>query len=267
MYNVMKPTLFGLLVSLMAMTSSTRGVITTLDQETFTGSAPGGFTDSGFSGAAGYNGGFGNTGADIETAAGATLGPNGSPSGAGSYEGSFTLQGVPAPETGVLTITDPGFATTYSSAYAGYTTYYFGFAFYGSVLPTDLLITVGSGMNAYVYNALSQISSALTWNDVIIPFGSGWTGSGSSLPDTIDYIDVSWSRNGGAAQSFFLDDFSVFGDDSSSSSSSSSGGPSAVPEPNTLSFIAFAMLLGLTIRRFRKPLKDATEFNNVNAIG
>lgn len=221
-------------------------------QETFS-SDPGGtysiLGGSSFNGSSGFEGSFGNTTADIDTG---HLGGS-SPSGNGSFEGSFNAQGVPAPETGTLRITDPAFLTDYDTAYPGYTTYYLGFAFYGSVLPADMLITIGNGVDTYIYNPLPQLTLAGDWNDVYVYFDSGWLGSGSSIPDPLNsmtYIDISWSRNGTAAQQFYLDDLTLFGTNDAPPPSS------AVPEPGTgILFLTTGAIFAL-LRRQRARNAD-----------
>lgn len=223
-----------------------------LEQEMF-GSDPGGtYTTLGggnFNGSSGFESGFGNTTADIEN--GVPGGPatgGGSPSGNGSFEGSFDAIGVPAPEFGTLRITDTGFLTDYSSTYPGYASYSLGFAFYGSVLPADLTLTIGNGMDTYIYNAAPQVTSAGSWHSVYVPFSSGWFGSGSSISSPLNgmtYIDVTWSRNGTGAQQYYFDDFTLFGDDTGGGG----GGGSAVPEPNTLLLLSLAGMCLVSARR------------------
>lgn len=201
-----------------------------LEQELFSADPAPHFTmlsGSDFNASSGYEGSIGST-LDIETGVGASGGS--SPSGSGSFEGSFDAVAIPGPRTGTLRITDPRFLADYDAAHPGYASYFLGFAFYGSALPSDFLITIGNASDTYVYNALPQVTSAGAWNDVYISFSSGWLGSGSSIPDPLNamtYIDISWSWNQTSAQQFYLDDFTLFGDESPG------GGGSAVPEPGT----------------------------------
>ena len=229
-------------------------VIDVLHQEDFTSNPGGSYSvlgGSSFSGASGFTGGFGNTTEDMDATADGV--PGTSPSGAGSFQGSFGAQGAPSPETGTLRITDAGFLTDFATTYAGYASYSLGFAFYASVVPADFIITIGNGVDTYLFNALSQVSAGV-WNDIWLNFSSGWIGSGSSIPTPLSgmtYMDITWSRNGTAAQQFYVDDITLLGNTSSSSSSSSSGGPSAVPEPNTVNLLGFVALMSLALRRFR----------------
>ena len=117
--------------------------VVVLYQETFTGSAPGTYVgrDSVFD-TVGYNGGVGNDSADVD--AGASGGS--SPSGNGSFQGNFALQGAPTPETDALRITDGALLTDYATTYAGYASYSWAFAFRADdVLPADLIISSGTG--------------------------------------------------------------------------------------------------------------------------
>ena len=224
-------------------------------QETFTVNPGGTYSvlgGSSFSGGSGYNGGFGNDSVDIDT--GHTGGS--SPSGNGSFQGSFALQGVPAPETGTLRITDTGFLSDYDSTYPGYTTYYLGFAFYASVLPADFLITIGNGVDTYIYNPLPQLTLSGDWNDVYIYFNSGWFGSGSSIADPLNsmtYIDISWSRNGTAAQQFYIDDITLFGTNDAPPPAS------AVPEPGSgILFLSSCAIFALLRRKRARTNESAS---------
>ncbi|HMO05041.1 MAG TPA: PEP-CTERM sorting domain-containing protein [Kiritimatiellia bacterium] len=240
--------------ALFLVTGSAFAVIDVLHQEDFTSNPGGSYSvlgGSSFSGASGFTGGFGNTTEDMDATADGV--PGTSPSGAGSFQGSFGAQGAPSPETGTLRITDAGFLTDFATTYAGYASYSLGFAFYASVVPADFIITIGNGVDTYLFNALSQVSAGV-WNDIWLNFSSGWIGSGSSIPTPLSgmtYMDITWSRNGTAAQQFYVDDITLLGNTSSSSSSSSSGGPSAVPEPNTVNLLGFVALMSLALRRFR----------------
>ncbi len=228
-------------------------VVDVLNQELFNSNPGGSYSvlgGSSFSGASGYTGGFGNTTEDMDASADGIGG--GSPSGAGSFQGSFAAQGVPSPETGTLRITDAGFLTDYATTYPGYASYSLGFAFYASVVPADFIITIGNGVDTYLYNALSQVSGG-GWNDIWLNFSSGWIGSGSSIPNALSgmtYMDITWSRNGTSAQQFYVDDLTLLGN-TSEGGGGGGGGPSAVPEPNTVNLLGFVALMGLALRRFR----------------
>ncbi len=174
---------------------SALGAVVVLQQETFDANPGGRYAASGSFSASGFTAGTGNTVVDVD--AGATGGN--SASGAGSFEGSFAAQGVPAPETGTLTITDPGFLGSYSSAYPGYVSYYWRFAFYADVLPADLILSIGNGTDTFLYNVLGQVSAG-TWNNVYVPF-SGWIGGPGSFPSGnpivgMNTIALTWSRSG-----------------------------------------------------------------------
>lgn len=254
--SILSTTLCALLLT---FTSWARGAVLVLHQQTF-GSDPGasytmlaggpGFVFD----IAGFNSGVGNTVQDIENGVLASGGS--SPSGAGSWEGSFNAIGTPAPATGTLRITDPNFLAEYDTTYPGYVSYFLGFAFYASVIPADFLITIGNGSLTYVMNLLPQVTST-GWNDVYVYFNSGWLGSGSSISDPLNgmtYIDLSWSRNGSSAQQFYFDDFTLFGDDAGGGG----GGGSAIPEPRLGLFVLGAMLM-FGARRVRLAALRAAE--------
>lgn len=216
-----------------------QSAVVVLYQQAFDSDPGGSYYSSGF-GTSGFDGGVGNSSVNVEAGFGASGGS--SPSGAGSYAGSFGAQGLPSPQTGVFSVEDTGFLSNYSVTYPGYTYYTLGFAFYSSILPTDFLITIGGDSGTYVYNALSQLTGT-GWNTVYVPFDSGWTGSGSSISDPLNglsYIDFAWSRNGTSAQQFYMDDLTLFGSDTPFVPPESS----AVPEPGTglLMLGAFALI-------------------------
>ena len=91
---------------------------------------------------------------------------------------------------------------------------------------------------------------------MVIPFSYGWVGSGSSIAsplDGADFIDVSWSRNGSAAQQFYLDDLTVLGNNDEDFIVNTN--PTAVPEPDTLFLLSVA---GLGIFSLRRRLMAAS---------
>lgn len=228
----------GLVLAGFLVAHSAGAAVIVVQQQTFDSDPGGNYYASGFT-SSGFDDGFGNTDTDVENSLGALGG--GSPSGAGSYQGSFGAQGMPSPQTGVFSIEDTAFVSNYSATYPGYAYYALGFAFYNTLLPTDFLITIGSGSETYVYNALGQLTGS-GWNTVMIPFDSGWTGSGSSILNPLagmDYIEIAWSRNGTASQQFYLDDLTVFGSDTPFEVQSGS----AVPEPGTGLLLLGAMVL------------------------
>ena len=241
----------GLVLALVLSAQVALSAVFVLQQETF-GSNPGAaysvLGGGNFNGSSGFESGFGNTTADIENGVPGGPATGGlSPSGNGSFEGSFDAIGAPSPEFGTLRITDGGFLTDYSSTYPGYVSYSLGFAFYGSVLPADLTLTIGNGVDTYIYNAAPQVTSLGSWNDVYVSFSSGWFGSGSSISSPLNgmtYIDVTWSRSGTGAQQYYFDDFTLFGDDAGGG-----GGGSAVPEPNTLLMLGLAGSVLVSTRR------------------
>ena len=232
------------MVGMALMAQSALAAVVVLQQETFDANPGGSYSASGSFSASGFTSGTGNTLVDVD--AGATGGN--SASGAGSFEGSFAAQGAPAPETGTLTITDPGFLGSYATAYPGYSSFYWRFAFYADVLPADLIISIGNGTDTFLYNVLGQVSAG-TWNNVYVPF-SGWIGGPGSFPSGdpiagMNTIALTWSRSGTGAQQYYFDDFTLFGDDSGGGG----GGGSAVPEPNTLFLLSMAGVGIVAIRR------------------
>ena len=211
-----------------------------LHQETFSGSAPGSYTDrDGTFLTSGYNGGVGNTSADVD--AGATGGS--SPSGPGSYEGSFGSQAFFSYQEDAIRITDAGFLANYPVAYPGYSSYSWAFAFMADdIVPMSLVVSMSDGVNTFNYNALSQVTSAGSWHTVSVPL-SGWSGGPGAFPgynlSGMSYIDITWARQGTGAQQYYFDDFTLFGNTSST----------AIPEPNTLLLLSVAGAGLFTIRR------------------
>ena len=229
------------------LAQSALGAIVVLDQETFDANPGGTYSASGDFDTSGFTGGTGNSSVDVD--AGASGGA--SSSGAGSFQGSFDAQVIPAPETGTLTITDPGFLGSYATAYPGYVTYYWRFAFYADVLPADLIMSIGNGTDTFLYSVLGQITAG-QWNNVYVPF-TGWIGGPGAFPSGdpivgMNTIALTWSRNGTDAQQYYFDDFTLFGDDAGGGG----GGGGAVPEPNTLLLLSLA---GVGLVAMRKQLQ------------
>lgn len=158
-------------------------------------------------------------------------------------QGQFGSQVTPSPESGY-----------WSSPYIGdvtagiYSLTEMVFDFYvGSVLPSSVMVTIGSGSD-FVTRAITGLAIGNnTGVSVSLASAAGWSGSvglfANILAD-IDYVDFEVMRNGSlASQSFGLDNFQLLGEEP--------GPPltEAIPEPGVLNMMVLVAVAGLSLRR------------------
>ena len=151
---------------------------------------------------------------------------------AGSLQGSFLAQEEASPDTDALRATaassSGGFTGDYWTDVPGFASWSFSF-YADDVLPSDLLIRFSDGVNTFVRSTLSQVVAQDAWHTVTVPLTyAGWLGGSASAfsnaLSNVTYIDVQLTRNGTAAQDYFVDNFALNG---------GSGGGASVPEPST----------------------------------
>lgn len=168
---------------------------------------------------------------------------------AGGYmSGTFASQGVASPEEDGFSITLANFTGDYTSA--GITQ--IAFDFFGvSLAPSYLFLNIVDGANifSYQFTDLTGITGGFTTFTADLVYSAGWTGAGSGAFTTalgsVDSIEVFFGRNGStSSQDYALDNLQTL-----NTPIGGGGGPSAVPEPNTLSFIAMIAAGGLAWRR------------------
>lgn len=185
---------------------------------------------------------------------------------AGSLHGSFAEQTeIPVSETDSFhadsSTADGAFTGNYWLDVPGFTSWSFNF-YADDVLPSDLIIRFGNGVNTFVYNALPQVSAIDTWYTVNISLSyAGWFGGSptmfSNVLNNVTFVEVQFSRNGTEAQDYYLDNFSLNG--SQGGGNEGGGGSSAVPEPGSgLLVLAGIGFLSMR-RRYMRMRRDVDE--------
>ena len=159
--------------------------------------------------------------------------------------GSFSAQGFAFPQTDALVINDGNF----TGSYAGLTQIRFQM-FAVNVLPSDLFIRIIDGANvfSYQFNPIAGMFNSWETFTVDLAWSYGWSGVSEAAFNTaltsVDQIEIQLSRNGSGAQVFRLDNVETL-----DTLLSGGGGPSAVPEPNTMSLIFLIAAFLVSIRR------------------
>jgi len=162
--------------------------------------------------------------------------------------GSFSLQMFPVPQQDAFVITDPDFTGDYSGN--GVTQFSFQM-FAVNVVPSDLFIRIVDGANVFSYQFNPIIGMLNNWQTftVDLAYSFGWSGGESAFNTaltSVDSIEIQITRSGTAAQEYRLDNLQTF---DTPLNNGGGGGPSAVPEPNTISFVALVVMFGLAWRR------------------
>lgn len=163
-----------------------------------------------------------------------------------SADGDLTITfaeqtGEPVPQTSTFVSPEINLADSYTI-----TQFAFDFA-WSAVAPSALFITFGND-NYSVYQALTPANGLIT---VSLTSSTGWLGSTAefaSLVSDFNFVELSVSRSGTAAQSFSLDDFQITYENSIIPPENIS----AVPEPTTISLLLFVLMLGIVARRYRQ---------------
>ncbi len=171
--------------------------------------------------------------------------------------GSFPLQGFPIPQSDAFVIDSAQF----TGSYAGLTQ--IRFQMYAvNVLPSDLFIRIIDGANvfSYQFNPIAGMFNNWQTFTVDLAWSFGWSGPSeldfNTALTSVDQIEIQLSRNTGVLQEYHLDNLETLNTDLGGGG----GGPSAVPEPSTISMLLFVVMLGLIMRRhlFSKlPAPDA----------
>ena len=166
-----------------------------------------------------------------------------------ALQGSFAASGSPL-ITDAFNISSGGnFVGDYTSLGVGGLTQ-FKFDLYAeNAVPSDLFIYLVSGGADYYSYQLSLSGMAVdSWRTFTVNLdGVGWTGPGvfsAALTDVTE-VQIELTRNGGAAQAFYLDNIQTLDGPVSSAS--------AVPEPNTLLMLSLA---GAGLFSLRRRLVD-----------
>ena len=177
---------------------------------------------------------------------------------AGSAQMNFALQGSPTPQTDAFyadgTASGGAFTGDYFTDVPTFTSWVFDF-YADDVLPSDLLVRFGDGVNTFFRSVSSQVTSIDNWHQVTVSLSyAGWFGG--TITDfnnalaAVSFVDVQVTRNGTGSQNYFLDNFQLLG------GGGGGGGGSVVPEPEHGLMALGAMVL-LAARRFRFSFRRA----------
>ena len=167
---------------------------------------------------------------------------------AGSMQGTFAAQGVPASESDAFRLSGVG---DLWGANSGYSLDSFTFDFYSDdILPGDLIFRINGSGGTFIRNIASYATSLDTWQGVTVSLGySGWLGGTaaafSNTLGSVNWIDIQVARSGTGSQTYYFDNFILNG----TLGGGGGGGSSAVPEPNTLLLLSLAGAGLVSIRR------------------
>ena len=169
---------------------------------------------------------------------------------AGSMQGSFAFQGVPASESDAFRLNGLG---NLWSTYGGYSLDSWTFEFYADdVMPVDLIFRINGSGGTFIRNISAELAGTLdVWDPVTVSlaYSGSWLGGGgtaasfSNTLGSVNWIDIQVARNGAGAQTYYFDNFVLNG------TLGGGGGSSAVPEPDTLLMFGMAGLGLLSLRR------------------
>jgi len=183
-----------------------------------------------------YNGGFGNA--------------------AGSMQGTFADQGdAPVPETDAFRLTSGPFMgdLTLGSTYDPTA---FIFDFYSAhVLPSDLIIRIGDGVNTFFRGLTSLVPGVGGWGSVSASLSfAGWFGGSQAQFDavleSVSFIELQITRSGAGEQTYYFDNFSYHAEEADENGGGNGGGPSAVPEPSTINLLILVGMFAIGLRRY-----------------
>ena len=158
----------------------------------------------------------------------------------GSLEGFFASQPVPSPETDAWRADGSGntgnFLGDYWTDVPGFTAWRFSF-YAGDIVPSDLTIRFGNGVDTFTRLVGANVTSAGQWFTIDVPLSyGGWYGGTaddfSNALSSVTFIDVQVTRNGSGNQYYYMDNFQIRDDVAVS-----------VPEPATGLFWFGAVLL------------------------
>jgi len=164
--------------------------------------------------------------------------------------GSFAFQAFPTPQVDAFVINSAPFVGDYVTP--GLTQISFQM-FAVNILPSDLFIRIIDGANifSYQFNPIAGMFNNWETFTVNLAWSFGWSGLSESAFNTaltsVDQIEIQLTRNTGVAQEYRLDNIQTL--DTDLGGGDPGGGPSAVPEPNTISMLIFILMVGVMLRR------------------
>jgi hypothetical protein len=166
----------------------------------------------------------------------------------GYLEGDFNTQIFPSPQT------DAFFVNSGSSFIGDYVTpgiTQISFQFNAfNVLPSDLFIRLIDGANTFTYQF--NPVNINSWDDFVVDlaWSFGWSGPSeldfNNALTSIDAVEIEFTRSGIGLQSYGIDNFQTLDTDIGDPGAPPS---SAVPEPTTITFMAFAGVMIYFYRR------------------
>ena len=178
---------------------------------------------------------------------------------AGSMQGTFGAQGAPSPETDAFRLTTGPFVGDLTDS-GNLTPTAFIFDFYSAnILPSDLIIRIGDGVNTFFRGLTSLLPAVTTWGSITASLSyAGWFGGSQvafeSALGNITFIELQITRNGEDEQTYYFDNFSYHANDANDPDPGNGGGPSVIPEPAAMQLMVFVGALLLSLRRFRSSL-------------
>lgn len=161
--------------------------------------------------------------------------------------GTFAFQAFATPQVDAFVVTDGNFTGNYTGA--GITQ--IRFQMYAvNVLPSDLFIRIVDGANVFSYQFNPITSMNMNWGTFTVDLAWSYGWSGPSEFDfnnallSVDQIEIQVARNTGVAQEYRFDNLQTL-----DTEIGGGGGPSAVPEPNTITILTAFAVMGLVLRR------------------
>ena len=181
--------------------------------------------------------------------------------------GEFEALDDPAVQTDAFRLTSGPFVGNLWAAYPDmyFTSWVFDFVILSMITPSDLIIRFSDGSSTFS----QALSTGTGTKSVSLNSVAGWSGGNqtafSNALGNIQYIDLQITRNGDAAQSYSFDNFTLNGEEfGSGDPGNGGGGPSAVPEPNTISLVIFVLMIGLVHRRIVVKTSNAMNSSGDN---
>lgn len=168
--------------------------------------------------------------------------------GNGAMQGVFASQMFAFPQTDAFVINT---GTDFLGDFTGLTGITLDL-YAQNVLPSDATLRLISGSDTFFYTLNLAVMSVGGWTPYAIPlaYAAGWQGGEAAFNAallSVDQVEVQLTRNGQGAQTFFLDNIGTSEDDFGFSGGGG-GGPSAVPEPSSVTLM---FLVGVAVLYFK----------------
>ncbi len=163
----------------------------------------------------------------------------------------FAFDPFNSPQTDAIVVTD----SNYTGSYSGITQITFDL-YAVSVLPSDLFIRFVDGASTMAYQISSLGGMLGSWATFTIDlvYSASWGVNQATFDNilaSVDQVEIQLTRSGGSAQEFRLDNLQTL------DTAIGGGGPSAIPEPTTMSFIAVVVASLVALRRRLHLMRSA----------